>query len=238
MSKQRRVLDIANRTTSEIITNSLFEFIREDLLVCIPAIITDIGDYESSQCVSVQPVVDDIYEDGVVIQSPVLNKVFVQLQSAGGFSIKLPVAVGDKCVVHWSHRDMTHWLNGDGDKVEVDISLLNKREDCYVTLGYGTRSNHQNPSQTDLIIEGENTTITIKPSGEITTETNGKVTLKTPEYYVDTPTTTFTGDVQINGSANVSAKVTSPTVEASSSLKASGAEVVAHNHNNNVPPLA
>lgn len=239
MTQQRRALDMGTLTTRDIVERILLEFKREDLQIAIPAIVTDTSKYESEQCINVKPVVDDVYPDGITIPAIEITNVFVKLQEGGGFKIKLPISVGDKCTLHWSHRDVSAYMNTSGDEsVTSYINMIGKSGDCWATHGFGTRGNHQSPSLTDLIIEGENTKITIKPSGEITTETNGKVTLKTPEYFVDTPTTTFTGNVQINGDSNVDGKTTCPTIEASNSLKIAGAEVKQHTHNNQVPPLA
>lgn len=231
-----RNIDVGTKTTSNIVKEALYKFSTENLMLAIPCEVTDTSKYEDNQVVSVQPLISDIYEDGVVVTPRVIKDVFVKLQSGGGFSIKLPIDVGDLVTLHYTHRDLGDYISGDGSGIQTPISLEGRNFFC--TYGFGTKSNNQSPSRTDLVIEGENTVITIKPSGEITTETNGKVTLKTPEYYVDTPTTTFTGNVQVNGDTNVSGEVTTPTVKASSSLQVAGAEVKQHDHSGQVPPLS
>lgn len=226
----KRSIDIGTKTTTNIVSEAIYTFSSEDLRLAIPCEVVDISKYESNQVVSLQPLVSDVYEDGVVITPRAIKDVFVQLQNGGGFSIKLPVAVGDKAILHYTHRDLSTFLSSDGSSVEIPIGISGRNLFC--TLGFGTLSNNQSPSQTDLIIEGENTTITIKPNGEIIADTNGKTTLKTPEYYVDSPTTTFTGNVTVNGTTSC------PTIEASDSLKIAGAEVKAHDHSGQVPPLS
>ena len=231
-----RSIDIGTKSATAIVKDAIYKFSVEDIYTCIPCKVTDFSKYESEQVVSLQPLISDKYEDGVTLTPRVINNVFVKLQSGGGFSIKLPVNEDTLFTLHYTNRDLDAFLNTSGESVTEDIGIRNRN--FYCTHGFGTYSNNQSPSQTDLIIEGENTVITIKPSGEITTTTNGKVTLTTPEYYVDSPTTTFTGSVQINGDNTVGGKVSSPTIEASSSLKVGGVEVKQHSHSGAVPPLS
>lgn len=225
-----RSIDIGTKTTSTVVSEALYTFATEDLTLAIPCSVTDVSKYESEQLVSLQPLINDVYQDGITITPREIKDVFVKLSSGGGFSIKLPVAAGDLFTLHYTHRDLGNYISGDGSSVSVPLNLEGRN--FYCTHGFGTKSNNQLPSQTNMVIEGENTIITITPSGEITTTTNGKVTLTAPEYFVDSPTTTFTGDVNIEGTT------TCPTIEAGNSLKISGAEVKGHDHSGQVPPLS
>lgn len=231
-----RSIDIGTKSATSIVKDAIYKFSVEDIYTCIPCKVTDFSKYESEQVVSLQPLISDRYEDGVTLTPRVINNVFVKLQNGGGFSIKLPVNEDTLFTLYYTNRDLDAFLNTSGESVTENIGVRNRN--FYCTHGFGTYSNNQSPSQTDLIIEGDNTVITIKPSGEITTTTNGKVTLTTPEYYVDSPTTTFTGSVKINGNATIDGTTSSHTIEASSSLKVAGVEVKQHDHSGTVPPLA
>ncbi len=156
--------------------------IRDKVYTSIPAKVVNVDYYEQYQCVSVKPVIDDYYplNNYLILQANTLEKVFVRLQEGGGFKIKLPVAVGDDCTLHYCHKDLDQWLDSSGDNsIEQSVNLTASLNDCYVELGFGTRKKHQNPSKTNLVIEGDATTITITPAGEVTVTTAGVCTIDT-----------------------------------------------------------
>lgn len=199
---------------------------RETIFIGMPALVTSIEDYETYQCVNVLPIFNDIYpkHNDTILESQVLKKVFVLLPTAGNWSIKFPVSVGDKVTLNWSHKDLGTWLDSDGDDT-IDQSILEDAglEDCWVELAGGTRKNHQNPSKDNFIIEGPETTITITPEGNVTMVTSGTTSLTSSGH-------TINADTQINGSLTVSDVINAPTIEADTSLTVASKEVDSHNH--------
>lgn len=246
MTKPRKGLlfDLNIPNTSEHIAELLKIFKREDLYIGIPATVVKVSDYEANQVVDVKPVLDMEWIDGIVIKTPNIKKVFVRLVQAGGYSIQMPVALGDKCVLHYSHKSLSRWLDGDGSDVTQPLSEVGMERDCWVELGFGTRKNNLNPSQTNFVIKGPNTTITITPGGEITTTTTGDVNLTTTgnsylssaQHTIDT-NTIITGTLNVNGNVtfdldlDVTGTTTSDTVVATTSLTVDGKELKDHTHN-------
>ncbi|AUR92163.1 hypothetical protein NVP1170O_050 [Vibrio phage 1.170.O._10N.261.52.C3] len=198
MSGTGNLYDIAGKSLNENIMQRVAEFTRENLFIGIPAVVEGVQDYESKQCVDVRPLINDVYftKNNTIIQASILRKVFVKLTEGGGFKIKVPVHKGDLCTLHWSHRDIGKFLQGQGEAVDVDISSVAELNDCWVELGFGTRNSHQNPSVDNLIVEGEATTITITPSGEVTVNTSGTSYLKSSHHTIDTDTT-ITGNLVV-----------------------------------------
>lgn len=174
------------------------------LFTSIPAEIVGIDDYESEQCLAVKASINDIYvtRDSLKLESITIPKVFVPLPRAGGFSIKIPVAVGDPVRLCWSHRDLGEYLSGDGSAVDVNVKELAGLEDCWVMLDGGTRSNNVSPSATNFIIEGPNTKLTITPAGKITLNTEGDIAV-TNDGNV---TMKNTGNVALDNGGNMSVK--------------------------------
>jgi hypothetical protein len=247
-NKQRKPLDIAVMTTAELIQKKLTDFTREDLYIAIPAVVTSIDDYESLQCVNVKPLINDVYDSdtGKIVEARTIKKVFVALYEGGGFKIKLPVAVGNKGRLFWSHRNITDFLAGDGSAVDEPIEMIADMNDCWFEIGFGTRSNNQSPSATDLIITNDNITTTYKPDGNLSIVTAADIYAEcvnaiikcSTKATVDSPESEFTGNVTIKGVLTVDTSINAPDISASSTLKAAGAEVVAHTHSGTVPALS
>ena len=235
MPSPRRPLDIVNVSAKELVQQSLADFTREDLFIAIPATVTNVDDYESKQVVDVKPVINDVYEDAEITRAVTLGSVFVKLPSGGGFSIKLPIAVGDLVTLHYAHRDISTYLDGDGGDIDNPLSMVADIRDCWVTHGFGTRNANQKPSKTDFIIEGDNTTITIKPSGEVTVETEGTSYLRSSKHTIDTDVE-ITGTLKVVGNVTNEANVTttgtttSATVAATNSLTIDSKEMKGHKH--------
>jgi hypothetical protein len=175
-SKSGHTYDMGAMSYNENISKRIAQFTREDLYIGIPARVVGVDDYESLQCVDVQPVFDDVHikKNSTVLEAVTIKKVFVKLPSGGGFNIKLPVSKGDLCTLNYAHKDLGEWLDSVGDEnIAQSVFKIANVEDCWVDLGFGTRKTHQNPSADNLVIEGPNTTITITPSGDLTADTVG-----------------------------------------------------------------
>lgn len=242
MVAQRRPIDIGTQSTPEIIQKALTDFTREDLYIALPATVVGVDDYETTQCVDVRGVINDVYEDEAIIQSVLIRKVFVKLPAGGGFSQCLPIEVGDLVTLHWAHRNLNTFLDNSGIAVDEPINMVADIRDCWVQHGFGTRSNNQSPSKTDFITRHKNTTITIKPDGNISVvtasdvsiETTGQIIGKCAKAILDTPLVETTGDLKVGGNIEVAGTATIT----GNSLKVGGAEVYQHNHSNTVPPLS
>jgi hypothetical protein len=227
MTIQKRPLDIGMIPTTELIQKALTDFTREDLYISIPATVTEVNEYETKQVVSVKPVINDEYKDNQLVKAITIKSVFVKIPSGGGFSIKLPIAVGDLVTLHWAHRNISTFLDGQGADVDEPIDMVADIRDCWVTHGFGTRSNNQKPSQKDYIVVGPNskhtitpegkstlelpkTTQTILPNGNMTTETEGTSYIKSSDHTIDTDVT-ITGNLHVIGDSATDGKLSSET---------------------------
>ncbi len=212
MKETQKVYNLATESFTENVNKRVHEAF-ENIYIAIPAKVVNTDHYESLQCVSVEFSIRDIYtrKNAAILESVTLEKVFVKLHDAGGFKIKSPVSKGDYVTLHWSHKDLGDWLDGDGTSVAQSTTDRASLEDCWVDLGFGTRKDHTNPSKTDLIIEGPNTNITITPTGVITATTSGTSYIKSSHHTIDTDVTitknllvqgntTTDGNVQTGGS--------------------------------------
>lgn len=171
-------------TTYDVAVSSLKEKLLESAskvseqeYTTLPARITSTKDYEKLQCVSVEVLIKDLYEaKGLTdVGTLKLEKVFVNLPRFGGWQFRFPVAANDPVTLYWSRKDLSQYLDGFGDVVTQQVNDVAGLEDCFVKLEGGTRKNHNNPSLTDLEIEGKSAKITVTPQGDITTTTSGNI---------------------------------------------------------------
>lgn len=207
MTVPNRSIDWAIQSVPEIVQKTLVDFTREDLYIGLPATVVNVDNYEKQQVVDVKPVVNDVYEDDMLVRAVTLKSIFVKIPHGNGFAFKLPIAVGDLVTLHYCHRDISTFLDGQGDDVDASLNLVADIRDCYITHGFGTRNVNQSPSKDNLEIVGDNTTITITPDGTLTTTTK-KVVVKADEYEIDSPLTTFKQDVIFEKSINVTTEAT------------------------------
>ena len=218
-------------TPKEQIDNKLVNFLRNRLLVGIPAKVTNISEYETKQVVDVVPVIDDVLIDGREIKAPTLTSIFVKLPAGGGVAIKLPIAVGDLVTLHYSHKDISNWLDGDGSNLAQSTSRIAQKRDCWVTHGFGTRNSNQSPSATDYVVEAPNTTITITPDGKYILSTNAEIEVTTTSTAtVNATSATVNANTQINGNLGVSGTITAPNGAFSDSLQVDNKELKDHTH--------
>ena len=206
-------------TPREQIDDRLQNFLQNGLLVALPAKVVSTSNYETQQVIDVTPVLDDILIDGRVLKAPVISSVFVKIPSGGGFSVKLPIAVGDLVTLHYSHKDLSQWLDSDSStNIAQDKALIADKRDCWATHGFGTRKQNQSPSATDYVTECPNTTITITPEGQVTLDTSSEILIKT------------SGTTTIDSDLNVTGKITAPEGDFESSLKIDAKELKNHTH--------
>lgn len=190
--------------TQGVIKKLIQEYTEDDLYIAIPATVVGVSDYEELQVVNVKPSIDLIFTEynDHVVKSNVIKKVFVKLPAAGGFSVTWPILVGDLVTLHWSHRDLGDFLDGSGDDIEQSKHDVANIEDCWVSVGFGTRKNNQSPSATDLVLKNENLTVTITPEGNIDVETLGTSTVKSSLHKVDTDQL-VTGNQTVGGATAI-----------------------------------
>ena len=245
-TNQIRPVDLTIPTVTRTAQDVLREWSTEDLLIGIPATVMGVDNYESQQVIDVTPDINDVYSDGRVVSAIILKSVFVKLPHGNNFSVTLPIAVGDKVTLHYSHREISKYLDGTGNPLDVLINPASSR-DCWATHGFGTRNSNQSPSATDFVVKSNKTTITITQAGKLTITTADEAYLSASKYTIDTNVeitgtllvggnVTHSSDVNTSG-ATTSNTVSAGTVSATTSLTVAGAEVYLHDHNGNVPPF-
>lgn len=101
-----------------------------DTRVAIPAVVVANRSGQSfdstKQTVSVQPVIQEVMRVAGVstpISLPVLDEVPFQMPRAGGWTLTMPPAIGDECLVVFSDMAFDHWWQSGGVQQQPDGKL-------------------------------------------------------------------------------------------------------------------
>lgn len=147
--------------TMQQVLNILFERASERLRVSLPGQVTR---YDSAkQLVDVQPLLADSLEeeDGSLKKQvlPLLVSVPVCFPSAGGFSITLPIQVGDTGLMVFADRSIGEWLEYGGQQTPADLRRHHLTDAVFYP---GLRS------KVDAIPDADSSVIAIGKDGEAT----------------------------------------------------------------------
>lgn len=188
-----------NELLNVIIANKL-----ADMHICMPAKVVSY-DFKTRKA-TVQPALNQKYNDGEVVELPVIHNVPVIHPAAGGASITLPVKKDDPVLLVFSERSLEEWLQ-NGKQITPDDPRQNDLTDAVAHLGLQPFS-VQSPveSADDLMIDYDGSQIVIHPAGVMD--------ISAEQINMDAPT------VNIDATnVNVSGKLTAANVEATSQLK-------------------
>lgn len=169
--------------------------------ICMPAKIISY-DFTTRKA-SVQPALNQKFNDDEVLVLPVIHNVPVMQPSSGGASINFPVKEGNTVLLTFSERSLEEWLK-NGNQVTPDDARQNNLTDAIAHIGLKPFSEiSEAENNDDLLISFSGSKIRLKPGGVIEAETS-----------------------QINLIANnvvVTGKLTAANLEATSEIKSATA---------------
>lgn len=230
----------------DAILGNIKKYLRDNVYGPIPGIIVNVDDYESTQMVDVQLSVSRRYQNNEVMPEtgctlygcPFVNP------GIGEGGLTFPPEVGNPVLVIFGCRNMDTWKLSDGleELAPVDSRYMSKT-DAIVIPGCQTISSHITPNPDNVELRFKDNILSFRPDGTIylsngaasytinpdgsTVETNGSGT----KIMQASGVFNINGFViNTDGSASSPVSVTAPTVSGTSSLLASGAEVVSHTH--------
>ena len=133
--------------------------------ICLPAKIVSY-EYKTRKA-SVQPLLNQKYNDGEEVSLPVIHNVPVMHPSAGGASIIFPVDVGDTVQLTFSQSSLEEWLQ-NGKQVTPDDPRQNDLTDAIAQLGLKPFSEEVvAESADDMVINYDGSKITLKPENKV-----------------------------------------------------------------------
>lgn len=166
-------------TVKDTVSKEVFSIINQNIRTTLPAIVVNVEDYPTLQCIDVQPLIGSTYTDGDTYKSPKIKKVFVKMPNSGTFKETYPIKVDDVVTLHWTNKDLNEYLN-QSSKNEFAFPDEDDRWELngvYVTVGFGTRSDNQSPDPDNYVFKTENGgySLVITPSGNVTEDSVNKV---------------------------------------------------------------
>lgn len=138
-----------------------------DLNVCMPATIVKYD--KDTQFASVQPSLKRKWENGTLVNQPIIPNVpVVHPRARGGKAfIHMPVQIGDEVTLVFSHRSLDNWKTQGGVVDPADRRKFHLT-DAYALVGGAAAPNAFTPETSDSIeiINGDSK-VFIKPDGTI-----------------------------------------------------------------------
>lgn len=129
------------------------------------------------QKASIQPLLNKVWADGTSTPMPVLENVPVIFPRAGGASLTFPVVQGDTCLLLFIERSMDLWLS-TGGQVSPDDPRKFDLSDAVAIMGLIPFSESSEAiNNDDVLLTYQNSSITIKKSGDVVINTSSKVAI-------------------------------------------------------------
>lgn len=218
----------SNLATLSSVIELTVENMLKDLHTSMPGIIETFD--PSSQTATVQPAIKRVFitTDGTGIDIltpsnlPVLINVPVSFPRGGGYSLTFPVAKGDECLLHFCERTIDNWHEFGGIKTP-NSKRMHSLSDAVAYVGVSSKVNKiSDYSSNSVVLRSDDNDDSISiGAGGITIKTTGTFEVDATQINLKSGV----GTVAVTG-----AKLTSPNIEAATSLKASGKEIVGHKH--------
>lgn len=136
-------------------------------------------DYSTKKA-SIQPLVDKKYTDGTTQAMPILNNVPVIFPFASGASITFPVSAGDYCLVLCCERSIDNFLSNGAQSPPSDPRKFDLSDGVAIMGLMPFSETSPATNNTDFLIGYSGSEIRIKPNGDVTIKTAGKVAIGNP----------------------------------------------------------
>lgn len=148
--------------------------LQTQLFTQLPAVVTDVSQYQSQNIVSVKPVIDFMFSDGQVSECPEIFNVPVINPSAGGGLLSFPIQAGDTVLVEFSMRSIETWLEGSGESVTEPTMRTHDMSDGMAIIGLYTKSSHLQPDPKDVVLKFKDNSLRLKDDGNVEIITKSK----------------------------------------------------------------
>lgn len=137
---------------------------------------------------------------------------FILSANAGAAKITMPLATGDVVLILFSDRDYEDYLTTSGKQVVSNNNLRTHDYNPILALPcFYTAASSTNVSSTDISIENGSTTVVIKPDGNIEMQTSANIDATASAVNVTAATSTFNGNLVVNGSVSATGEVADGT---------------------------
>ena len=206
---------------SELI-NSFIEYQMGNKYTALPGIVLRVHDNGGRQLLDVQPLVSIKSRNGEVTQQSTVLNVPYQLPASSLGGTVFPISVGDNVLLVYSMRGIDTWKHGDGTPAPSSDYRMFHKMDCIAipcifpaNKAIAAKAKHSGDyALGDTIVFNGRVEIIQKPDGTTIVNSPTKVVVNSPlveinaqnvvvnassSVLVDSPSTTFTGSVNVEG---------------------------------------
>lgn len=187
---------------SNTVTSIVEDYLKDNVFTSIPAKILSVDNLQSNQTVDVQPLINDVFEEGTAVEiSPILD-VPVVFPSGGGGSLTFPLKTGETVFLVFSMRSIDEWLDSGtqtGTLTPADRRSFSIADAVAIPNLYTKKNNlSPNPDNVELNFEGSyvklksNGDADINAAGDLNATASGDISLTASTIKIQ-------GNVEISG---------------------------------------
>jgi hypothetical protein len=217
----------------------------DDYFINMPGRVVEF--FPDTQTATIRICAERIYSSSTEIESSItrglLEGVPVHVLSGGGWSVTMPITVGDSCVLFFSQVGYDHWLYEDKDVAGTQggqpMYWLNRKfdiQDGYALVGLNTipraiqgysatASQWRNVDSTQMISLNSDGTIDVISDSLVKVTSPTVEVISTTEVLITTPKATFSGEVIVAGNITCAADIV-----ATGEVTGKGVELSTHTH--------
>ena len=170
------------RTLRDTVSSIVLDILEDNIRLSMPAKVVSVAEYEASQAIDVQPLVNNLYKDNVIVEYPVIYRVPVVLLGGGGALISVPIKVGDLVKIEFSRDSLQEFLQSDGaGSITPEGYRRYALTDAIATPAFPTRQKnlHHNPNDLEVKLTDSVgqvvSSIKLKPNGDVTLDAAGNL---------------------------------------------------------------
>lgn len=220
----------------------------QQVYTIIPAYVLQIYNNLEELRVAVQPSINIVNEDGTFMERSVIANVPVMMPASSASAITFPINVGDTVLCLFSMRAMEVFSeSADGkpanpnnfakfrqkDAIAIpglfprrkSINKKSKRNLQHDTKDLVVAHNIGKSSECEVRFKTDGSIIINAPSSNVTINTPQAVVNAEDSVEINSPTSTFNGNIQLNGSMN-----STGNIESDADVIASGISLNSHTH--------
>jgi hypothetical protein len=175
--------------TLNSILRSVIDSVLKQVHTAIPASVVSFD--LTSMSATVKPLIKVQNKDGTFLSVSQVYKVPVMFPRTAISCLSYPISAKDTGLLLFSERSFDTWIAGDGKEVEPEDIRHHDLQDCVFIPGLFPTGKGKIPvNNDDLVIQHNNSTITIKKNGDLIAKNDG-----------NSITITNSGDIKIGSSA-------------------------------------
>lgn len=219
------------RTQLETVIQTAINSMLKEVHTCLPAVVEEVN--HSTQLIKAQTTIKRKLK-GELVDLPVLVDVPIRYLRSNTFSFTFPIEVGDYVLLIFAERSIDTWLQNGGFQNPSDIRKFSLSDAFAFPMMYPNNDVIPNFDNTNLEIKTNSgsTKIIIKASedveiittGEVKADCNTAIVNATTKVDITTPKVTITGDLEVTG------KIDSPVINASSTMSVNSKDIETHIH--------